>query len=283
VPVRAQRLLLTALLAAAPALGAACGDDGDSGAGDGGADGGGDDATTSTTAPAVEPLLILVTNDDGIAAEGIAVLVDALATLPDVELEVVAPAEQQSGTGGSTTEGELTATDAETASGVEAVAVDGFPADSVRYAFDELGIEPDLVVSGINEGQNLGPVVEISGTVGAARAAVARGVPALAASAGDGEAPDYEAVAEVVLEWITENRGSLEADPEVVVNVNGPTCAVGEVRGTLETVTAADLAGRNPIAADIDCTVPEGEPADDIDGFMAGYVVIAPVGLAPAG
>lgn len=276
-PVRAQRLLLTALVAAAPMIGAACGDDGDS------ADGGDEpDGTTTTEAEVeVEPLLILVTNDDGIAAEGIAVVVDALATLPDVELSVVAPAEQQSGTGGSTTEGALTAADAETATGVPAVAVDGFPADTIRYAFDDLGIEPDLVVSGINEGQNLGPVVEISGTVGAARAAVARGVPALAASAGEGEAPDYEAVAEVVLEWVTDNRGSLEADPEVVVSINGPTCGTGEIRGVLETVTATDLAGRNPIAADIDCTVPEGEPADDIDGFLAGYIVIAPVGPAP--
>jgi 5'-nucleotidase len=259
-------------VAAAPAL-TACGDDGDGEA----SDGGDAPADATTTEAAVEPLVILVTNDDGIGAEGIAVLVDALATLPDVELEVVAPAEQQSGTGGSTTEGELTATDAETASGVEAVAVDGFPADTIRYALDELGIEPDLVVSGINEGQNLGPVVEISGTVGAARAAVARGIPALASSAGEGEAPDYESVAEVVLEWITDNRGSLEADPEVVVSINGPTCGVGEIRGVLETVTATDLAERNPIAADIDCTVPEGEPADDIDGFMAGYIVIADV------
>jgi 5'-nucleotidase len=278
VPVRAQRLLLTVLVAAAPIIGAACGDDGDD------ADAADGDDPGTTTEVAVEPLLILVTNDDGVGAEGIAVLVDALATLPEVELEVVAPAEQQSGTGGSATDGPLTATDAETASGVEAVAVDGFPADTVRYAIDDLGIEPDLVIAGINEGQNLGPVVELSGTVGAARAALARGIPALASSAGEGESPDYESVAEVVLDWVTENRASLAADPTEVVSINGPTCGVGEIRGVLETVTATDLAGRNPIAADIDCTVePATEPADDMDGFLAGYVVIAPVGPAPGG
>jgi broad specificity polyphosphatase/5'/3'-nucleotidase SurE len=120
--------------------------------------------------------------------------------------------------------------------------------------------------------------------VGAARAAVASGVPALAASAGMGESPDYESVVEVVLEWITDNRGALEADPTDVVNINGPTCGVGEIRGVLETVTATDLAGRDPIAADIDCTVePATEPADDLDGFLAGYIVIAPVGPAPEG
>jgi 5'-nucleotidase len=277
VPVRAQRLLLTVLVAAAPALGAACGDDD----GDDAAD---DDPGTTTTEAAVEPLLIVVTNDDGVAGEGLAVLVDALTTLPDVEVQVVAPAEDRTGTGGSTTGGELTASEAETTSGVEAVAVDGFPADTIRYALEDLGLEPDLVVSGINDGQNIGPVVELSGTVGAARAAVANGVPALAASAGMGEAPDYESVAEVVLEWITDNRDTLAADPTDVVNINAPTCGVGEIRGVLETVTATDLAGRDPIAADIDCTVePATEPADDMDGFLAGYIVIAPVGPAPTG
>lgn len=277
-PVRAQRLLLIALVAAGPLL-AACGDDDGGGSADGG-----DATTTTTVAVEAEPLRILVTNDDGVAAEGIAVLVDALATLPDVEIHVVAPAEQRSGTGGSTTDGELTATEATTATGVEAIAVDGFPADTIRYALDELGLEPDLVVSGINEGQNLGPIVELSGTIGAARAAVARGIPALATSAGQSEAPEYEAVAAVVLEWITAHRDSLEADPEVVVNINGPTCGVGEVRGTLETVTAVDLAGRNPLAGEIDCTVePAAEPADDVDGFNAGYIVIAPVPLQPVG
>ena len=195
----------------------------------------------------------------------------------------MAPAEDRTGTGGSTTEGALTASDAETVSGVEAVAVDGFPADTIRYALEDLGLEPDLVVSGINAGQNIGPVVELSGTGGAA-AAVASGIPALAASAGMGEAPDYESVAEVVLEWITDNRGALAADPTDVVNINGPTCGVGEIRGVLETVTATDLAGRDPVAADIDCTVePAEEPADDMDGFLAGYIVIAPVGPAPGG
>jgi 5'-nucleotidase len=279
VPVRAQRLLLTVLVAAAPLIGAACGDDGDDAAG------GGDEPDATTTTRAVEPLLIVVSNDDGVGGAGIAVLVDSLLTLPDVEVEVVAPADDRTGTGGSTTEGELTATDVELTSGVAAVAVDGFPADTIRYAVDDLGMEPDLVVSGINAGQNLGPVADLSGTVGAARAAVARGIPAVAASAGLGADIDYESVAEVVLEWITENRDTLAADPDDVVNINGPTCAVGEVRGTLETVSAttADLAGRNVLAVDIDCSAePATEPADDVDGFNAGFVVIAPVPAEPA-
>ena len=276
-PVRAQRLLLTALVAAAPVLVTACGDDSDA------TDGGDEPDGTTTTEVAVEPLLILVTNDDGVEGEGIAVLVDALNTLPDVEVEVVAPAEDRTGTGGSTTEGPLTANDAELVSGVAAVAVDGFPADTIRYAVEDLGLEPDLVVSGINAGQNLGPVVDLSGTVGAARAAVARGIPAVATSAGLGAEIDYDSVAEVVLEWITDNRDAFGADD--VVNINGPTCAAGEVRGTLETVsaTAETLAGRNVLAADVDCSAePATEPVDDVGGFNAGFIVIADVDPEPA-
>ena len=83
-------------------------------------DGGSDDAasdtteaaaeTTTTTAPA-ETLDILVSNDDGFDAEGIDAVVEALIALPDTNVTVVAPAENQSGSGGNTTPGELTATE----------------------------------------------------------------------------------------------------------------------------------------------------------------------------
>ena len=68
-------------------------------------------------------------------------LVTALNTLDDVEVTVVAPLTQQSGQGGKTTEGELEVTDVELASGYPAKAVDGFPADAINVAFDELGAE----------------------------------------------------------------------------------------------------------------------------------------------
>ena len=143
-----------------------------------------------------------MTNDDGVGAEGIDVLVTALTAIDGVEVTVVAPATQQSGTGGNATEGPLTTNEATTASGYEARAVEGFPSDTIRVAFDELGLTPDLVVSGINEGQNLGPIVDASGTVGAARAGVRRGVPALAVSQGVGQDLDYEVAAGLVTDWV---------------------------------------------------------------------------------
>src|SRR3954447_4069412 len=90
-------------------------------------------AASSTTKPAANaPLRILVTNDDGYAAPGISVVTQALATLPDVRITVVAPATNQSGTGGKTTPGTLTTLpgNQQTAAGHPATAVVGFPADA---------------------------------------------------------------------------------------------------------------------------------------------------------
>ena len=140
---------------------------------------------TSTTA-SVPKLTILVTNDDGYDAPGINTLVIALLKLPNVVVKVVAPATNESGTGSKTTAGTLTATQVKTQSGYPAVAVKGYPADTVRYAFDTLHIKPDVVVAGVNFGQNVGQFIDISGTVGAARAGAARGVPAVASSQGLG-------------------------------------------------------------------------------------------------
>ena len=231
--------------------------------------------TPGTTAG--RPLRILVTNDDGYAAPGIDAVVEGLQTLPDVEVVVVAPAENQSGSGPKTTDGPLTATEVTTASGYPATAVQGFPADSVVWALDQDGIDdqPDLVVSGINAGQNLGPVLELSGTVGAARAASTRGIPAIAASLGLANDPDYDPAVELVLEWITEHRAELLAGtdetPAEVVNLNIPSCATGTLGELVEVTYATDPAGRNVLAADIDCTGQPAAPTDDVEAFLAGF------------
>jgi 5'-nucleotidase len=263
-------------LAAVCVLGAGCGDDGDEVA----TPQSGDREATTTTAPP-EPLEILVTNDDGVGAEGIDVLVEALTALEGVEVTVVAPAEQQSGTGGSVTEGPLTTNEATTASGYEARAVDGFPADTIRVAFDELALTPDLVVSGINEGQNLGPLVDVSGTVGAGRAAVREGVPALAVSQGLGGDLDYEVAAGLVTDWVTERADALragEVPADVVANLNVPTCDTGELRGRLEVASATE---GDPLAPS-DCTsVAEGF-TDDVTAFANGFAALSEVSVEPA-
>lgn len=280
-----QRRTPALVLAAALSLGtlAACGSSGS----DGGSDGSSttkptESGTDVTTAPVAEPLRILVSNDDGYDAEGIETLVTALLTLDDVDVTVVAPLTQQSGQGGKTTEGELEVTDVEMGNGTPAKAVDGFPADAVNVAFDELGIEPDLVITGINEGQNLGGLVDISGTVGAARAAVAHGVPALATSQGS-TTFDYDAAVPLILEWVKENREAIEAgDYEpIVVNMNIPSCTAGEIRG----LVSPEVAGTTDDAiAEQDCesTVPETDLATDIEAFNNGFATVTEVPSEPA-
>ena len=238
---------------------------------------GGDDdkdtggSSTSSTTVAVAPLTVLVTNDDGYAAEGIDTVVEALRKLPDITLTVVAPAKNQSGTGGKTTPGALTATEQKTKSGFPATAVDGFPADSVNYALaNVLDAPPDLVVSGINEGQNLGPIASISGTVGAAEAAASKGIPALAASQGLGTPPDYASAADLVVEWVTGRRDALAGGKaaRVVVNLNVPTCPSGSLRGLKQVPLSTDGTG---IAPPPDCTSTVTDVTDDAAAFLVGF------------
>jgi len=132
-------------------------------------------AALPAAAPAkakVKPVKVLVTNDDGIAGAGMSAMVSALRKEPKVTITVVAPLRNQSGTGGKTTDGPLEASPATLPNGFPATAVAGYPADAVNYALANVTTgakRPDLIMSGINEGANLGPFVTLSGTVGAAR------------------------------------------------------------------------------------------------------------------
>ena len=244
------------------------------------------EAPTSTSASA--PLQILVTNDDGIGADGINVIVQALLQMENVEVTVVAPLENQSGTGGKTTDGALTVTDATTKSGYAAKAVAGFPADSIVWAIDQKGIDfvPVLVVSGINNGQNYSlEIVSLSGTVGAARAAALRNIPSVAVSQGLADAPDFPTAADAVVKWIEEHRDELlaRADGDAVTefaNINAPTCAAGlMIRGVIE--VPIESMGTSDYNAN-DCAS-KVEPTGDVSGFQNGYVTISmlPVSGAP--
>lgn len=234
------------------------------------------------------PIHVLVTNDDGVRAAGIDAVTQALQAEPDVRVTVVAPQANRSGTGGSTTSGNLSGYAAHTRSGIPATAVRGTPADSVRYALDTVlrADLPDVVVSGINDGANLGPIRQLSGTVGAARAAARRGLPALAASQGDGHPPRFEDGVAATLRWFRSNRDALR--PGVVDNLNIPSCRYG-VRVT-ETVTVpvtnlidTDLLGAS--FGQVVCKRLSKAPRDDVRAFLQGYAALSTINtyaLAPA-
>ena len=135
-------------------------------------------------------LRVLLTNDDGIHADGLQCLRRALVALEDVQLAVIAPDENMSATARSiTTRRPLWVTEVPFDDGTHGFSCDGTPVDCVRLA--SLGLvddfEPDLVVAGINHGSNLGDDITYSGTVAAAIEGIVLGVPGhrgLAAVAG---------------------------------------------------------------------------------------------------
>ena len=180
---------------------------------------------------------ILVTNDDGIGAAGIHALRRALAELPDVDVRVIAPHTNRSGTARSiTTHSPIWVEEVEFDDGTIGFATEGTPVDCVRFAdLGLLGERPDLIVSGINHGSNLGDDITYSGTVAAAFEGIILGVPGIAVSqqaeiGGMGYAGrrfDFGFAAaitrEIVRRLIDEPLG-----PETLLNINVPA---GDVSG----------------------------------------------------
>lgn len=125
--------------------------------------------------------LVLFTNDDGIASPGLWTVAQAFQDF--AEVLIVAPIRQQSGTGRSLANTSTGALVPQNDKGLPAFAVDGTPAQAVQHGVMEVATrKPDLVVSGINYGENTGNGVTISGTVGAALEAASFGIPAIAVS-----------------------------------------------------------------------------------------------------
>jgi 5'-nucleotidase len=234
---------------------------------------------------ATHPLRVLVTNDDGVKAPGIDAIVTALAERDNTTVTVVAPATNQSGTGGKTTPGpvsKLKAKRTRTAGGTKAWSVQGFPADSVRYALAKVVKKKqiDLVVSGINKGANLGPFVNLSGTVGAARAGAQAGLPALATSMGTSNNADFSQGVEQTLAWVDANEKKLKGG--TVQNLNIPECSAGAVRGTVERPSQATVpSGLNPFVT-VDCGQTTAAPDTEIGAYMAGFATLTRIPRTPA-
>jgi 5'-nucleotidase len=127
---------------------------------------------------------VLLTNDDGISAPGLQAARRVLRELDGVELDVIAPDSNRSATARSiTTRSPLTVEEVEFGDGDRGYATDGTPVDCVRFAeLGLLGSRPDLIVSGINHGANLGDDITYSGTVAAAFEGIVLGIPAVAIS-----------------------------------------------------------------------------------------------------
>jgi len=179
---------------------------------------------------------VLLTNDDGIEAEGLQALRDALVSLPGVRLAVIAPDGNRSAMARSiTTRRPLWVEEVPFADGTVGYATDGTPVDCVRLA--SLGLIKDfkaeLVVSGVNHGANLGDDITYSGTVAAALEGLVLGLPAIAVSQQQrGGGLDYRAEggydfthAVGFVARLVERLGEVPLPPGTLLNVNMPTGA----------------------------------------------------------
>jgi len=180
---------------------------------------------------------ILLTNDDGIAAPGIQAARRALRELEGVTVDVIAPNTNRSATARSiTTRSPLTVEEIHFEDGDVGYATDGTPVDCVRFAeVGLIGERPDLIVSGINHGANLGDDITYSGTVAAALEGIILGIPAVAlsqqsASGGLGYVSgrfDFTVAAAFTAALVAKLR-DFAMPPETLINVNLPA---GEPRG----------------------------------------------------
>ena len=242
----------------------------------------------TTTTVAAKTLQVLVTNDDGFDSAGIDAVVETFRLLPNVEVTVVAPATQQSGKGSTVTGGPLTATDQTTKSGYPVKAVNGTPADAIIWALEQGGISirPDFVVSGVNAGANMGTFINLSGTIGAARAAVQRGIPAIAVSNGAIAGPyDPVAAADLVADWFEENRAGIAdgtIDRTQVFNLNPPTCATGAIRGIIDVPPASTDAEMQRYNEQPDCSSTATDPTSDIAAYLMGFAPLSLLSATPA-
>ena len=185
---------------------------------------------------------VLLTNDDGIRAEGIAAMWRGLKGW--AETGIVAPETVQSATGhGVTLSLPLLTSDVELASGLRGTAVEGRPADCVKLALHALTPEIDLVVSGINQGANVGVDVFYSGTVAAAVEAAFLGKPAVAVSLYLRKEVEtsYDWAATLAMRVIKQLWDANAIKPGEVVNVNVPALPHGEEPAGVE-VVPQDLA-----------------------------------------
>lgn len=175
---------------------------------------------------------ILLTNDDGIFAEGLQVLVQEIKKI--AETYVVAPDHEQSATGHAITmHRPLRAEKVRYfhSENVHAWSVNGTPADCVKLGVEALlPTRPDLVVSGINRGANLGTDVIYSGTVSAAIEGTVLGIPAVAVSLTEYDNPRYEYAAQFTAR-LARQLAEREIPEGLLLNVNVPGCDPGRIKG----------------------------------------------------
>lgn len=233
------------------------------------------------------PLKILISNDDGYDAPGLAAVVEQLSKIGTVI--VAASSQDASGASHSVTSMDPILVTEETKNGIKWFNIKATPATCVRLALENLLAEkPDFVITGINRGENMGTVSFYSATVGAAREAAFKGIPAIAVNLARGEKMDYGVAAEFIVDLVKTLKDK-PLKPGTFLNVNVPNLPKDQIKGVL--VVPQDL--RATIEFYEKRVNPSGqvyywksykhlEPGadkNDIWGLRNGYITIAPFSI----
>ena len=176
---------------------------------------------------------ILITNDDGIGAKGIAALTNMMR--PYGEITVVAPKEPQSGMSGAVTiAAPVRLFECSREKGVTRYVCTGTPVDCVKIAMSQLfdNKKPDLLVSGINHGSNASAAVLYSGTLGAAAEGVLYGIPSIGFSLSTPHDPDADFSGSIYFgRKILEQYFKHPASPDIYLNINIPDLSIDKIKG----------------------------------------------------
>ena len=232
---------------------------------------------------------ILITNDDGIQAEGIIRLTKAMSSM--AEIFVFAPDSQRSACGhGITVTVPIEVREADVPGAKGAWSLSGTPADCVKLGLKilrEKKIKVDYVFSGINHGSNLGTDTLYSGTVSGAIEGVINGIPSFAISVNSSEPKYFEASGELAIESLKKAAGKI--DGGTVLNINLPHLPASELKGVRVTRLGAREYDEDFIVEEMDNggqayrysgspVVYSGLPEDiDVIAVQDGYASITPL------
>jgi 5'-nucleotidase len=227
---------------------------------------------------------LLISNDDGITAQGIQVLSGRMNSLGKVT--IVAPDQNRSGASNSLT---LESPVRIRKTGERNYSVSGTPTDCVHIALTGLlEKDPDMVVSGINAGANLGDDVIYSGTVAAAMEGRFLGLPAIAVSLVFTERPEHYSTAAEAVALLVERLGKDPLPADTILNVNVPDLPLQEING----FEVTRLGQRHRAEPVVRTTDPRGRPmywigpagpgqdagpGTDFDAVDRGYISITPI------
>ena len=227
---------------------------------------------------------LLISNDDGITARGIQVLAGRMSELGKVT--IVAPDQNRSGASNSLT---LESPVRIRETGKRTFSVSGTPTDCVHIALTGLlEKDPDMVVSGINAGANLGDDVIYSGTVAAAMEGRFLGFPAIAVSLVFSERPEHFSTAAEAVAVLVERLRKDPLPADTILNINVPDKPLQEIRG----FEVTRLGHRHRAEPVVKTTDPRGKPmywigpagpgqdagpGTDFDAIRRGYISITPI------